>query len=294
MLLSESLLGQSGLAYLGSNSLTSTDFSTTENALPSISYTPFELEGGMIFVEAMLNGQRAHFIFDTGAPGLILNARGKVDGEESVSGILGETVLGKVKVDNFRWAGWEHRKVTASTMDMRSFEKLAGRPVDGLIGYSFIKGKEVFIDFDNRMIRLSLRSNPVAGKVKPLESTNFNLLDHLPIIKVKMNGKNAYFGLDTGSEINIIHSRWRDDLKGKSKKGHLLQLNGDESKVETMTVDQIKIGQVELDPMKYYIVDLSELENEQGIKLDGILGFPFFRSKEVSLNFSRRKLCIWE
>ncbi len=293
MLLSESLLGQSGLAYLGLSSPPSTDFSTTENTWPSTSYTPFELAGGMIFVEADLNGRRAHFIFDTGAPGLVLNTRQRVKGHQRANGVLGETELGQVEVDHFRWAGWEFHGVSAATMDMRSFEDLTGRSIDGLIGYDFIKGKEVFIDFDNRLIRLSLRSNPIDGKMTPRASTAFRLLDHLPIVKVKLGGKNAYFGLDTGSEINILHSRWRDRLPGKLKNGHLLQVDGKRQKVETMVVDQLSIGRVALDEMNYYLVDLSALEAEYGVQLDGILGFPFFHSQAVSLNFSRRKLCLW-
>ena len=298
--LSELLSGQSGVAFLGNYASIAPAYTaaTASDDSPSTSYTPFELAGGMIFVQAELEGQRAHFILDTGAPGLVINARQlPKTGETVLNGVFGTSATKEIEVASFSWAGWDHHQVPALLMDMSHFESLTGREIQGLIGYDFIKGKELFIDYDQQLIRISKRANPVSGKTVPQEQVPFRMADHLPIIKMKVNGKTAYFGLDTGSEVNILHSRWKDKLSlpKAPKESSVLGLDGQSYSTETIELEGLQLGDAAFEKMSFVLIDLSNIEHTAaGIRLDGILGFPFFHSNKISLNFASRKLSLWE
>jgi hypothetical protein len=40
--------------------------------------------------------------------------------------------------------------------------------------------------------------------------------------------------------------------------------------------------------------DLSRLRADFDAPLDGLLGVPFFKDKVVSIDYGRKRICIWE
>ncbi len=291
--MSQVAFSQNGVAFLGTSDMVDTE--KEANIIdkgPAISYASFDLAGGMILVEARINGESANFVLDTGAPGLVINSNdfSKVE-TTTVDGIQGNATVGAVEVDHFKWAGVEYKQVDAQLMDMSCFEKMTGKAIEGLIGYEFLKGKELHIDYKQKVIRLMRTEKMPANFRKAEDIVSFSYLEHLPIVKMKVNGKLGYFGLDTGSEVNIIHSRWQKKLKiSATDKGELVGVDGAGKVVESIRIKSTVLGNRSLEEMKFFMVDLTTIEKEYGMRLDGILGFPFFSTNEVALNFEDQKL----
>lgn len=295
LLLSQSVFSQNAVAFVG-NIGDRTPNPKYITKAPAIVYIPFALEGGMIFVDAEIDGQKASFILDTGAPGLVINNLGNEKGVETkVEGIQGETSVSEVKVTSFNWAGLKHQEISAFLMDMSSFEELTGRNIKGLIGYEFFKDQEMLLDFDNQMIRLTRVNGKSSSRKKRIESVPFQHLSHLPIVKMKVNGKTGYFGLDTGSEVNIIHSRWKKKMKsGLIQSNQIVGVDGASKKVESTSIENTKIGNQSMEEMDFHFVNLSTIEKEYNVQLDGILGFPFFSTNKVSIDFEKQELSFYK
>lgn len=297
LLFSQSMMAQSAVAFMGKSS-SSLSSPIIPDKTPAIVYIPFALEGGMIFVDAEIEGEKASFILDTGAPGLVINefGVGLSDKEKiEVEGVQGSATVNEVEISSFQWAGLKHRQVSAYVMDMRAFEDLTGRNIKGLIGYEFFKDQELLIDYDNQMIRLTRIDRMPSSNQVLATSVPFQKLAHLPIVKMKINGKVGFFGLDTGSEINIIHSRWKRKLKNKTIRwNQILGVDGQCQQVERIPITDTRIGSQIMQEMEFHFVDLSTIEKEYGIRLDGILGFPFFSSNKVSIDFEAEQLSFYE
>lgn len=296
MLLTQSLFAQNAVAFLSDLATSArVNYTATPPAkAPAIVYIPFTLEGGMIFVEAELEGKRGSFILDTGAPGLVINSlEVEENTDEELMGIQGAVGVEEGKVASFAWAGVQYQEVSVLNIDISHFERLTGRKIHGLIGYEFLQDRELFIDFDNGMISLRRVRKLNAAEKRPQE-VSFSSLAHLPVVKMQLNGKTGYFGLDTGSEINILDSRWKKRIKSRMiQKNQIMGVGGKVKKVKKASVSNSQIGEVEIANMEYHFVDLSEIERAHGVRLDGILGFPFFSTHQVSLSFSDQKLCFW-
>ena len=48
------------------------------------------------------------------------------------------------------------------------------------------------------------------------------------------------------------------------------------------------------DNLPFAFADLSFLQSEYEIKLDGLLGYPFLKEALFSINFRKKYLCKWE
>ena len=112
----------------------------------------FELDGGIILVEALLNNSTQTFVLDSGAPGLILNnynkGKKKKKKKEQVTGINGTAQAYSVIIENFVWAGISYPKMEAISMDLSHLESITKRKISGLLGYDLIKDFEVFLDYE--------------------------------------------------------------------------------------------------------------------------------------------------
>ena len=78
-------------------------FTQREQLSPNTFRVPFKNAGRLIIVQAMVDGQKGNFIFDTGAPDLILNSNHfetglllSSNGRGGVTGTIGEVYNGRL------------------------------------------------------------------------------------------------------------------------------------------------------------------------------------------------------
>ena len=268
----------------------------------------FELEGGLIFLKAKLNGQAQSFIFDTGSPHLILNNNrsssqaGNPFTNKSnlkINGVGGSKKISKVRNPDFDWNGINAKWKTCYATDMQNIARVKKRDFAGLIGYDQMRKHEVVIDYKKQKLFLVSRSNKTFfDNHEKIEKVPLRMMGHLPVVKVKIGKRRYYFAIDSGAEVNVIDKRLRKRMSEKmiveSLRGNII--GGGDKKISArgVKIKSTKIGKATYENLDYTYADLSFLTDDEGHRVDGLLGYPFLKEALFSINYRKRQLCKWE
>ena len=257
----------------------------------------FELYDRMIVVDAKLNGKAGKYILDTGSPILILNQLPQKE-FTSLEGISEENHAELIEVKSFQWAGILNTEIVAVAYDMSNLEKALGHKIDGLIGQNVLNNFELFLDLSNRKIQLfkAYRSSLHKSK-KHQQKVSFSNDSHLPIISIKIEGKNYNFGIDTGAEVNVLNKNLKDtlgeEILSNFTETNLHGLGGTSQKVESANLSLFNIKEIDCKNYNFLLTDLTSFEKKYGHTLDGILGHPFLLKNILSINYQKQKIYFW-
>ncbi len=270
----------------------------------------FELVGGLIFLDAKLDGQSQSFILDTGSPHLLINS---ILSEKKngfiINGVGVTKNVKRMSKVNFDWQGIKLKRKVSYAVDLGNIARIKKRDFAGLISYDQVKRKELLIDYEKEKMFLISKSNKsFFENYEKADKVWFRMVGHIPVIKVKIGKKKYYFGIDTGAEINVIDQRLKNRLpKDMIESDFLGLIIGDDNKqiqVNHVQINHVQVNHVQVKEMKigksYYknqpfaFADLSFLQGENGIKLDGLLGYPFLKEALFSINYRKKQLCKWE
>ena len=141
---------------------------------------PFRFTDGFICIEARVSpgGEPLNLLLDSGAGASVLSLRTarrlklKLGSAESVRGVGSEAAA--YRLDPVRTcAGTVALPEIPLAVDLSMADELCSRPVDGLVGVDFFKGRVVQIDYVRHCLRV-LRSAPstTAGERLPVQVKN--------------------------------------------------------------------------------------------------------------------------
>ena len=119
---------------------------------------------------------------------------------------------------------------------------------------------------------------------------------HLPVIKVKIGKKKIKLALDTASESNILDSKYLKKINAQVvtlTKGEMQGVDQQIKEVAVATISGTHINDLALADMQYLFTDLNHLKSESNLYIDGLLGFPFFKQGQMSINYKEKKLYVW-
>ncbi len=251
---------------------------------------PINIVNGLMVSEAVIEGKKVLVIFDTGAPGLVLNNRFyATENPMSIqcAGINGNFQCHLHEIKEWSWMGIIHTNTNALVSDLSFLENALHQEVYALIGLSVLNDYYVSIDYDRKLISLSEKMDVDKDKVM-----KFRYVNHLPVIKCKVNGVKKTLGLDTGSEINYLFA---DDSKNA-------QLHADASPVLVIGTDNHKDIKyqlnmdLELDANLIYpstfIIDLQGKESFVSKSFDGLLGQPFLSQFNITIHPSKQIIIL--
>jgi hypothetical protein len=253
----------------------------------------------MIHVRDRLNDTAQRFIFDTGAPCLVLNG---IPGEAASSEGIGSG--GAVEVEylqaaNFAWPLAERTHPVTIRVDLHHLEELAGVAISGLIGFDLFKDREVYLNYDQqRLLFLPSGENELHRNQKPVYSLPFELADHLPVIVVTVGGQQLRLALDTGAAASLLRRERVDGLPARQvtwrEERELQGLDRNVEVVRAFSLDRLdwQAGPV-LTDMQFLESDLSAFDHPDYPRIDGILGYDFFRRFKLSIDYPARKIYIW-
>jgi len=260
---------QSSVAYLNVAEFSE---SKTKLASENNSSRPFELIGGMIFIEANVNGKIGNFILDTGAPGVILNHKPTPESKNYVAGGLsGEVAVGEVKINQFEWGIINLSNLNGFALDISHLEKSFEKDIAGLIGFDVFSDYELLFDYKNKEVQM-------------------------PVITAKIGGKSFRFGLDTGAEINLMDAHLFQELQREitALPDEKVQgLDRNEMTVKTALIKNTSLRSADFNALKFLFVDLSAVNASSETPIDGLLGFTFFEKEKISINFKKQRIYFW-
>jgi len=286
---------QNNIAYMGTSEISS----SKENTSPTASNTSnFTFSGGLIMVNVSVNGESGDYILDTGAPGLVLNSTEETESFVLASSVSSSIKVGEVMVENFQWGNFEQTNVEGYTLDISHMGRADTESPDGLIGYQILKQNSVLVNFENQEVAI-LSKKDLKSTLKQSDNyitIPFQTEGHLPVIKLKINGKKYRFAIDTGAEKNLMDDKLFDKTTPENVKYELMQgLDGGIRKVAIGQLESITSKAYDIDKMNFLFSDMSYVNSgENGYNIDGLLGLPFFQNKTFVIDYRKGKIHIWE
>lgn len=256
---------------------------------------PFTIIEGMMLVEASMNQEKGNYIIDTGAPSLVINEKPTSDRQVVGRGISEGLVTDEVTVKDFNWSGIHKKNVNAFKVDISHLEKVSGKTIVGIIGYDILKEVELLVDYQTQMVQLI----PIKNKSteQPIAIIPFTMQAHLPVIKVKIGKKKLRLALDSASESNILDDKFlkklNNNLLSNQQIGEIQGVDQQIKKVQVATIQHTTVKDLTFDDMSYLFTDLSHLKSESNLYIDGLLGYPFFKQRKISINYKERKIYVW-
>lgn len=290
------LLGQNAIAFLEAPAREETielDYNL------GFTKVPIEVVKGMILVNAEMDGRTGLFILDTGAPRMVVNSKDKSGTAVAASSFSTAFDIQSTTIKHFKWADVNAQNMEALVVDISHLERSTNRKIMGMIGQNALINREIMVDYAREELFIFPgRKNPIHRAAEPLVTIPFTLQNHLPIVTLKINEIKMHFGLDTGAGTNLIDQKHFDNLPTDTYSNlHLEEIQGLDQSIKTAKTANIHFTLIEdqlFQNMEYLFTDLSHLQVNSGLEIDGLLGYEFFQQFRFSINYQKQKIYIWE
>jgi len=190
---------------------------------------PFDFSRHVIVPEVSVHGVPLHMFLDTGvSPSVIDTARAKelglkVDyaagGEGSGSGNAKHVMAYPTSIDHLTIGGRPFGSIVALAADQSEISKAYGSRIDGTLGYSFLSGRLVLVDYAARTLTISGRIADLApqlascGKAWRVPLRSFPG-DEIPVVEMRIGSTRLPVSIDTGSNGSIELYKGALDLPG--------------------------------------------------------------------------------
>lgn len=266
---------------------------------------PFELAGRLIVVEAEAEGLDGNFVLDTGSAELILNAS-HFEGGSSRRTVASVGTTGAVEggsarpVRDFSLDSLFFGNIQAHIVDLSHIEEKKNIQVLGLIGFEVLRDFEILIDFQLQQLTLTRlnengeRLDSLAILEEPEDSLDFQLRGHVIILDGWVDKTPVRFGLDSGAELNLLHSRAKRRILNHFKISKRVNLNGvGEQAVEVLAGKLYRFrcnSRIRCSGMRTLLANLDEINAAFGAGLDGLVGYEFLFSRRTIINYKKEKL----
>lgn len=118
--------------------------------------------------------------------------------------------------------------------------------------------------------------------------TPFELNSNLVLFFASVDGRTGRYAMDTGAPTLLINNRGATTGK-LTMTGHGL---GGEVRLTNRKVDSVRFGDYQVGAHWALALDLTELENSIGTRLDGFIGRDLIGNRELLLDYPGRRLAV--
>lgn len=182
---------------------------------------PMQLSGGMLLVEASINGKGPlPFILDTGGHAILTaDAAKKLGIATQGAGVStgsgpGSMSTAYARVDHLGLGGADIRDLTFLVMPYpHEFnERGEGRePIAGILGLEIFERFAVTFDYDQQQLVLQAYDRGEAPAAEHGERVPLKFTDDMPLVDASFDGKPGVFGIDTGnSGLVLLFPQWAE------------------------------------------------------------------------------------
>lgn len=267
---------------------------------------PAKISGDRIVVTVQLGAHKVNLQMDSGASGILLNRDvGDATGVKSF-GARTEVTAGQYlasdamipKID-FGVAAMEN--VSAETAPYSEWS-YGGVPIAGLLGYDFIAGAVIHVDYFNGTVQAIAPASftaPAGAIALPIR-----LDDGVPVIEATIGSTKARnFIVDTGADRSMIFSGFADahssDLNDNEPGDDITAALpfmddiygvGGKVKVKRARASSLTLGTVRMPDWLFYIS--SDAPSFEGDDYDGLIGQDVLRNFDVYFDYSRTMLYL--
>lgn len=272
---------------------------------------PYRKIGNLILLEAEIDSIRGNFILDTGAPGLVLNRtyfREYINEEYAFNGggiTGGASTTGSAEIEGLMLHGISYSLLHADVIPLGHLESSRKVKILGLLGTGVFDGKEVVIDDQQEVLHifsLNLRGQRLANidtipTWKATETQPMTQISGIFMVQGRIGGQKLRFCLDTGAENTVLHTHLPGNtleqvvITGQKK---LRGTGGQSADVLEGRLNELQIGARHLKQTPVIVANLAEMGERYGLRIDGMLGYPFFAGRVTGINFVTGYLTLLE
>lgn len=263
---------------------------------------PIKRVGNLIIIEATVDGIRGNFIFDTGAPYLVLNQTYFRDYEEvadvAATDVNGNLVPQKVtRVSKLKMLGMHYENVEADVSDLSVIENRRGIKILGLLGVNLFMRLEIEMDIRNEQLilyrvdregrRVDRAYEPQIGEFR----IPFDLSNNAILINGEVNHTDLRFCMDSGAEVLMLNNDLPAAVYEQVRIVRRSTLLGAGSRAEVLVgaLRGVSFGPT-LENCQVIIADLAEIGRAYGAKVDGFIGYDLLKEGRLCINFKTKEL----
>jgi Aspartyl protease/PDZ domain len=126
-----------------------------------------------------------------------------------------------------------------------------------------------------------------------------NVLDNYIILTAKWDKYGPYrFLIDTGSTATLVTPELaqrygiQDALVPEMPRVSVRSADGQIARLPSAVLGRIELGDVRFSTVPVLVYDCTALSDQLGVRIDGVLGFPFFRQTLLTLDYPNRRVIL--
>lgn len=272
----------------------------------SVTEIPFSFDRNQAIFEVWMNGRGPFNMFlDTGGnPSAVDLAAARLaaipvdtSAVGEAAGAGGESIpIYAATISGLELGGARFGDVQAVALDLSQVASRLGRPLHGVLGYSFLQDKTVQIDYPGRVIRIFADGAPLReedlGFTMPLRLREGGTI---PLIEaVSVNGLPVRVTLDTGSSLALELYPWAvESLElgeelARADTSSVVGARGEEN-VRTGRVESVRIGPFELGDQE---VVFRQKERQRPGQEDGNVGNALLQHFVLTLDYVNGRIAF--
>lgn len=263
---------------------------------------PIKRYQNLILIEASLDSILGDFVFDTGAPYLILNQtyfrKYRNLGSINSGGVNGQAPGFKTFVKSIQIDQLGIKKLEADVVDLSAIENNKKLKILGLLGTQLFNNYAIVVDpYQNQMyIHEVDRKGNFSDEQKRFRNlylkTNFSLNNNVILLNGNVRGKGLVFAFDTGAEVNLIDFRMPKKVSAALYPINRINMAGvGEGNTELLyaKLDSLNMETRTFMNNRFLVADLSKMNKYYNQYIDGILGYDFYSRGVFMINFVKKE-----
>jgi hypothetical protein len=264
---------------------------------------PIKRAGNLIIVEATVDSLEGNFVFDTGAPYLVLNETyfrdyPHIEDNEANGIIGGSTNSFTTVVHNFTILDLQFSRLTAQVTDLSFIENGRNIKILGLLGNRLFSKFAVTVDLFRNVLYIQKLDKD--GNIPETERiyhdrfmvSPFRYSNDIIFLKGSVNNQALLFAFDSAAETNLLDYEKIKKLiivmqvTGRSK---LTGVGGSSFEVIYARYDGLIVGDRMFMLNRVLLTNLDKMGASYGNNIDGVLGYDFFVRGIFTINYVKKE-----
>lgn len=264
---------------------------------------PLKRADNLLLIEAEVDGLRGNFIFDTGAPGLVLNTtyfrQQAIRKNRSSVGIAGtSSEVYETQIKNLRISELYYEYMLVELTELGHIENNKGLKILGLLGNALFEDLIVKIDIRKNVLYLirhpktTVKSKlPSNALVLPMSYVNYTML-----LPMQIAGKNMSVCFDSGAEVMVLDNYLPKSVMKNvqlTKRLNLRGTGGQKLEVWSGVLKNLQVAKRTWPETPVIVSGLQQLSEAYGQTLDGIIGYSLIEKGIVEINIKKRQFRLY-
>ncbi len=265
-----------------------------------IIHIPFTFHHAIPMVKVKIDGEERNFLFDSGAPMIMLNSEyfeSTLDSTASIAGkgrgvVSNVGEMGMHHVQSFELGGISITDEDLMTADLSNLSTRR-KKIYGIIGFSFFSNYDVLFDYVKKEL---VFINPekteiyIQEKKYKTEWIPITLNRHVAAVECYVDGAPVKMGIDCGAQANLMGTDFLETHPDAVKGRHSSDLGGvgEGSSMVTTGNVTLYIGDRKFKNNMTAFSDMTAIS--EALDIDGLIGFQVLYKNRTLISYTNQKM----